>query len=244
VTGEDVEQYLLGLVRAARRPQTRNVNLAAIRCLLRATLRRDPAAELRPAKVSRRAPEILSGTEVAKLIDATTSTKYRAIFMLAYGAGLRVGEVSELEIGDIDSARMVIHVRHGKTGPRYVMMSPRLLAGLRAYWKAFRPPGPKLFPHGWMKRAGKGLSRRSIHRVVVKAARKAGISKTVSPHTLRHSFATHLLETGADVRTVQVLLGHSCLETTAHYLHLTARRLHQIPSPLDVIGTARGRRLG
>lgn len=98
VTGEDVEQYLLGLVRAARRPQTRNVNLAAIRCLLRATLRRDPAAELRPAKVSRRAPEILSGTEVAKLIDATTSTKYRAIFMLAYGAGLRVGEVSELEI--------------------------------------------------------------------------------------------------------------------------------------------------
>jgi site-specific recombinase XerD len=245
VTTKDVEQYLLELARRGRSPRTRNVNLAAIRCALRATVRRDPAAAVPQAKVPRRSPEILSGSEVTRLLEATTSLKYRAVFMLAYGAGLRVSELAALETTDIDGERMLIHVRAGKTGPRYVMMSPRVLEALRAYWRAFRPSGPHLFPGGHRgKKPETHLSRGAINRILIKASRKAGITKTVSPHTLRHSFATHLLETGADVRTVQMLLGHACLESTASYLHLTTARLRQVASPLDLIGTDRGRLLG
>ena len=243
VKPKDVEQYMLALVRANRAPRTRNVYLAAIRCVLRSTLRSDPSAALPQAKVPRRSPEILSGSEVDQLLAATTSLKYRAIFMLAYGAGLRVSEVAALETTDIDSERMLIHVRTGKTGPRYVMLSPRALEALRAYWRAFRPPGPLLFPGRGASAVGH-LCRKTIHRILAKVARAAGIKKTVSPHTLRHSFATHLLESGADVRAVQLLLGHASLESTATYLHLTTARLRRTPSPLDVIGTRRGRLLG
>ena len=241
---KEVEQYLLDLVRRNRSPRTRNVNLAAIRCALRATLRRDPAKGIPQAKVERRSPEILSGSEVKRLLDATTSAKYRAVFLLAYGAGLRVSEVAALEITDIDSERMLIHVRTGKTGPRYVMMSPLVLEALRAYWRQYRPTGPQLFPRGPAGKKQTHLSRNQIHKVLVKVARQAGITKTVSPHTLRHSFATHLLETGADVRTVQMLLGHASLESTASYLHLTTARLRQVPSPVDLIGTHKGKLLG
>jgi site-specific recombinase XerD len=244
VKTKDVERYLLELARKERSPRTRNVNLAAIRCALRATVRRDPAAEVPRAKVERRSPEILSGSEVKRLLDATTSPKYRAVFLLAYGAGLRVSEVAALETGDIDSERMLIHVRTGKTGPRYVMMSPLVLEALRGYWREYRPSGPQLFPRGPAGKKHSHLSRNQIHKVLVKVARAAGITKTVSPHTLRHSFATHLLETGADVRTVQMLLGHACLESTASYLHLTTARLRQVPSPVDIIGTDKGKALG
>lgn len=243
VKGKDVEQYLLDMVHRDRSPRTRNVNLAAIRFALRAWLGRDPSKEIRPAKVRRRSPEILSGSEVSRLLDATTSLKYRAIFMLAYGAGLRINEVVTLETTDIDSERMLIHVRESKTGPRYVMMSPRVLEALRAYWREFRPSGPRIFP-GRQRQPDPHLTREAVRRVLAKAALAAGITKTVSPHTLRHSFATHLLETGADVRAVQLLLGHARLESTATYLHLTTARLRQVPSPLDLIGTERGRMLG
>jgi integrase/recombinase XerD len=125
------------------------------------------------------------------------------------------------------------------------MMSPLVLEALRAYWRAYRPAGPHLFPGGHRGRKPEAhLSRKAIHRILVKVARRAGITKTVSPHTLRHSFATHLLETGADVRTVQMLLGHACLESTASYLHLTTARLRQVPSPVDLIGTDKGKPLG
>jgi integrase/recombinase XerD len=240
----DVQDYLLDLVRKERSPRTRNVNLSAIRCLLRGTVRRDPSSGLPRAKEERRAPQILSGSEVVRLLEATESSKYRAVLVLAYGAGLRVGEIAMLETKDIDSERMLIHVRVGKTGPRYVMMSPKVLAALRTYWKAHRPPGPELFPGFRNPRPGTHLSREAIHRVMRKAARKAGIDKRVSPHTLRHCFATHLLEAGADVRTVQLLLGHARLETTATYLHLTTTRLRQVQSPLDLIGTPNGQMLG
>jgi len=244
VKAKELEQYLLERARKGRSPSTRNVNLGAIRCALRSIGRRDPSVGVPSAKVSRRSPEIFSGSEVARLLAATTSLKYRAVFMLAYGAGLRVGELVILQTGDIDSERMLIHVRAGKTRPRYVMMSPRVLEALRAYWRAFRPSGPELFPGHRGKRPGSHLSRKGIHRILAKVARQAGITKTVSPHTLRHSFATRLLESGADVRTVQVLLGHARLESTAGYLHLTTARLRQVPSPLDVIGTDQGRLLG
>ena len=133
-----------------------------LRCLLQSTVRRDPSAAVPRAKVPRVVPQILSGTEVLRLLAATTSPKYRAIFMLAYGAGLRVGEITTLETSDIDSQRMLIRVRDGKTGQRYVMLSPRALAALRTYWKAYRPPDTALFPGYAKQRAGTQLSRESI----------------------------------------------------------------------------------
>ena len=164
--------------------------------------------------------------------------------LAAYGAGLRVSEITSLQTTDIDSHRMLIHVREGKTGPRYVMLSRLVLTALRTYWKTCRPAGPSVFPGRRSRGPEARLNRKSINVVLLKAAREAGIDKRVHPHKLRHCFATHMLESGADVRTVQVLLGHARLESTAQYLHLTTSRLRQIPSPLDLIGTPRGQIFG
>jgi integrase/recombinase XerD len=247
ITTDDIEGFLLELANRGRSPRTRNVNLAAVRCLLMAT--RGPAsraitAAIPNAKLRHRCPEILSGSEVARLLDATDSPKYRAIFMLAYGAGLRVSEITALRVCDIDSARMMIHVPEGKTGPRHVMLSPRVLAALRTYWKAARPAGPELFPGGRCQHPGTCLTRESINRVLAKVGQEAGIQKRVHPHMLRHCFATHMLEAGADVRSVQVLLGHARLETTTAYLHLSSAHLRAIPSPIDLLGTPAGNVLG
>ena len=247
ITTEDVEGFLLDLARRGRSPGTRNVKLAAVRCLLLATLGpagRAITAAIPNAKRPHRCLEILSGSEVARLLQATDSSKYRAIFMLAYGAGLRASEITALRACDIDSKRMLIHVPEGKTGPRHVMLSPRVLAALRTYWKACRPKGPELFPGGRAQRPGTRLSRKSINQVLTKVGRKAGIKKRVYPHMLRHCFATHMLEAGADVRSVQVLLGHACLQTTTAYLHLSSAHLRATPSPIDLLGTPAGNVLG
>jgi integrase/recombinase XerD len=243
----DVESFLLDLTRKGRSPQTRNVNLSAVRCLLFATLgskSRVITAGIPNARVRRRCPEILSGTEVERLLAATDSPKYRAIFMLAYGAGLRVAEITALQATDIDSKRMLIHVREGKTGPRDVMLSPRVLVALRRHWKAAGLAGPKLFPGGRSQRSDTPLSRRSIGQVLRKVARKAGIPNRVHPHTLRHCFATHMLESGANIRKVQVLLGHASIGSTTNYLHLSSTHLHGTPSPIDLLGTPAGKILG
>jgi site-specific recombinase XerD len=244
VTAADVESFVLDLCRKGRAARTRNVALAAVRCLLFATTSNDATVGIPRAKVPRLSPKILSGSEVARLLAATDSPKYRAIFMLAYGAGLRVGEIAALQVTDIDSQRMLIHVREGKTGPRHVMLSPRVLEALRAYWKAARPAGPELFPGGRSQRPGTQLTRESIHKVIVKVARQAGIQKRVYPHMLRHCFATHMLEAGADIRSVQVLLGHACLQSTITYLHLSSAHLRATPSPIDLLGTPAGNVLG
>jgi integrase/recombinase XerD len=193
ITRRDVEGYLHTLVDAERSPRTRNVQLSAIRCLLRSAVRGDPTAAIPQAKVPRVVRQLLSGSEVARLLAVTTSLKYRAIFMLAYGAGLRVGEITTLQTSDIDSQRMLLRVRAGKTGQRYVMLSPRVLLALRQYWKAYRPPGTELFPGYAKPRPGTRLTRESIHRVLRKAARAAGIHKRVSPHTLRHYSASRTM---------------------------------------------------
>jgi integrase/recombinase XerD len=188
-TTDDVREFLLRLAGRGRAPRTRNVNLAAVRCLLTASLGRASrtiTADIPNAKVQRRCPEILSGSEVARLLDATDSPKYRAIFMLAYGAGLRVSEITSLRISDIDSKRMLLHVPEGKTGPRHVMLSPLVLSALRNYWKVARPQGPELFPGGRKQRPGTRLTRESIHKVLAQVGRKAGIKKRVHPHMLRH----------------------------------------------------------
>jgi site-specific recombinase XerD len=240
----DVEQYLLGLRDAHKSVSTSNIALASIRVLLKSTTSRDVTAGIPRAKAPRQLIAVLTGGEVQRLLAATVSLKYRAIFTTAYGAGLRIGEVRHLHIGDIDSRRGLIHVRYGKTGPRYAPLGKGVLEALRSYYRAYRPAGPELFPGHRGQRPGTVLSRNAVSKVLKQVVKKAGIDKPVTPHMFRHSFATHLLDTGVDLRTVQLLLGHASIESTAKYLHVTRERLAQVRSPLDLLGTPKGRLLG
>ena len=240
VERRDVEQFLLTLGREGKSAATRNVYLASIRFWLRSSTRRNVTADIPLAKLPRTVKTVLSGTEVERFLEATDSLKYRAIFTVAYGAGLRISEACALRVGDIDSERMLIRVHEGKNGDRYVMLCERVLEALRSYYRAYRPTGPQLFP-------GRGrtgiLTTKMPQRVFHKAVRKAGIEKHATPHSLRHAFATHLLESGADVRTVQVLIGHACIRSTVKYLHLSPARLAAVPSPLELLGTPAAQRL-
>ena len=189
-----------------------------------------------PRRVRERLPEILSVSEVERLLGAVSRPKHRAMLMVAYGAGLRVSELCALIPTDIDSQRMLIRVRAGKGDKdRYVMLSPRLLATLRAYWRLRPPRGPYLFPS---PRPGKALSRMAVFHVVRRAARRAGLRKRVNPHMLRHCFATHLLEAGTDIRVIQVLLGHRSLRTTARYVLVSREHVGTVKSPLDALSLA------
>ena len=161
---------------------------------------------------------------------AIRNIKHRAILMTAYAGGLRVSEVTQLQATDIDSQRMVIRVRQGKgRKDRYVMLSPRLLEALRTYWKAVRPKDV-LFPGAI---PGQPITTGSIKKVCQRARKSAGLGKNITAHTMRHSFATHLLEAGTDLRTIQVLLGHSSFSTTARYVHVATASLPSVTSPLD-----------
>jgi site-specific recombinase XerD len=182
---------------------------------------------------------VLSQEEVARLIDATGNLMYRAMVMTLYATGLRRAELCRLKVADIDSERMVIHVRQGKGGrDRDVLLSPKLLETLREYWRWMKPR-TFLFPgmaNNW--RADVPITDKIAWKAVTEAAQRAGITKRVSPHTLRHSFATHMLEAGADLRAIQVLLGHAKLGDTTIYLHLSRRHLQAIASPLEAIQMA------
>lgn len=236
---DEVRQYLLE-VRDRRKlsPSTLKVYRAGIRFFYEVMGCPEVVAVVGSPKVPRKVPEVLSGTEVEALLAAIVALAYRAIVMITYGAGLRISEACHLEPRDIDSRRMVIHVRHGKGGDeRYVMLSQRLLETLRAYWRTARPSGPYLFAGS---RAGAALSPDSVRRVIKKALGKAGITKPVTPHLLRHSFATHLLETGTDMRTIQVLLGHRTICTTQIYTQVSTARVARTRSPLDLLQTPEG----
>jgi integrase/recombinase XerD len=229
---EHIRAYLLYLVQERRASlshykQTR----AALRFLYRVSLGRDDVpGGIPPVKQPRTLPVVLSLDEVARFFAAVRNVKHRAILMTAYAAGLRVSEVTQLRIADIDSSRMVIHVRRGKgQKDRYVMLSPRLLEILRAYWRAVRPHDI-LFPGARLDRP---ITTASIQKVCQRARRAAGMSKKITAHTLRHSFATHLLEAGTDLRTIQVLLGHHSFSTTARYVHVATASLPSVKSPLD-----------
>jgi len=209
-----------------------NQKLAGIKFLYREVLRR-PDFQLRvPAKRSGRLPEPLSRGEVARLIEATGNAKHRVLLMTAYSAGLRVGELARLEPGDIHSGRMLIHVRQGKgRKDRYTLLSLRLLDELRAYWRAERPQ-TWLFPN----RDGSGpVPIGTVQKVYYTAKRRAEVTHGHGIHSLRHSFATHLLEAGVDLPTIQRLLGHTSLATTAKYLHVTSKHLIGTRSPLDLL---------
>ena len=176
----------------------------------------------------RRAPTVLSPEEVARLLAAAPGVKYKAALGVAYGAGLRVSEVVALKVSDIDNERMLLRVEQGKgQKDRFVMLSPQLLELLRDWWWVARP---RAFP--WA-RPGQPMSTRQLCRAVRTAAQAAGIAKRVSPHTLRHSFATHLLEQNVDIRVIQVLLGHARLDTTALYTRVAVNTIRDVISPLE-----------
>jgi site-specific recombinase XerD len=231
---EEVRAYLLHLVQEKKVSwSVYNQTLAALRFVYEVTLGRKDVLERIPfPKQPKRLPTVLSLDEVARFFAAIVGIKHRAILMTAYAAGLRLSEVTGLRVDDIDSKRMVIRVRQAKgRKDRYVMLSPRLLTLLREYWKAARP-ADWLFPGDV---PGQPISGKAVYMVCVQAARTAGLGKHVTVHTLRHSFATHLLEAGTDLRTIQVLLGHRKLETTAIYTHVSPAAVQATRSPLDRI---------
>jgi integrase/recombinase XerD len=209
-------------------------HVAALRFFFRRALkRRLPMDSIPyPKYTHHRTPRVLSPDEVARLIEAAGTLQGRAILMALYSTGMRRGELVRLRVEDIDSARRVIHIRKGKGGKdRDVPLCPRLLETLREYWR-WKKPKTWLFP-GQPRAEGKHLTDKAVWYVCQDAARHAGIKKRVSPHMLRHSFATHLLEDGADLATIQVLLGHADLEATSIYLHLSRRHLEKTVNPLE-----------
>jgi site-specific recombinase XerD len=230
---EDVRRYQLHLAANGAGTPILNHTVAALRFFFRVTLKRHEIVEHTTfIHEPRKLPVVLSPEEVARLLNAAPGLKYQAALSVAYGAGLRAAEVVSLKIGDIDSKRMVIRVEQGKgRKDRYVMLSPHLLDLLRAWWKAARPQG-WLFPG---QNRVNPLTTRQLNRACHAAAQMAEIDKRVSLHTLRHSFATHLLEQNIDIRVIQVLLGHAKLDTTALYTRVATKTIREIMSPLDRI---------
>lgn len=222
------------------KPATHRMYVASLSFLYKTTLDRpEVMARIPWPKVPKKLPDILSGTEVEKVLRAVVSIKHRAILLTAYGAGLRISEACSLRVTDIDSKRGLIHVRKGKGDKdRYVMLARRLLMALREYWKKVRPERPYLFPGG---KPGTSISTGAVERVLAAAVVESGMKKRVTPHTLRHAFATHMLELGTDIRIVQVLLGHSSVQTTAIYTQVSAAHVGRTTSPLDVLGKEEGK---
>ena len=230
---EDVRRYQLHLTTSGVGVPTLNQSVATLRFFFRVTLKRHDILEhTHFIREPRKLPVVLSPEEVARLLDVAPGLKYKAALSVAYGAGLRAAEVVSLKNGDIDSQRMVIRVEQGKgRKDRYVMLSPRLLELLRAWWKTARPQG-WLFPG---RDRVQPMTTRQLNRACHAAAQMAEINKRVSLHTLRHSFATHLLEQNIDVRVIQVLLGHAKLDTTALYTRVATKTISEVMSPLDHI---------
>lgn len=243
-TAEDLRRYQLHLSQNGTSRISLNAALTALRFFFEVTLGRgEVMAKTSHVQVPRRLPQVLSPEEVARFLEAAPGLKYKAALAVAYGAGLRVSEVVALKVEDIDSQRMLIRVEQGKgRKDRYVMLSATLLKLLRAWWREAKAAGTML-PHGWLfpgQDPLKALSTRQLTRACHAAAEAAGISKRISPHTLRHSFATHLLENKQDIRVIQVLLGHKKLETTALYAQVATRTLGEVTSPLDRLTPSRG----
>jgi integrase/recombinase XerD len=230
---EDVRRYQLHLTTSGVGVPTLNQAVSTLRFFFRVTLKRHDILEhTHFIREPRKLPVVLSPEEVARLLGAAPGLKYKAALSVAYGAGLRASEVISLKIGDIDSERMVIRVEQGKgRKDRYVMLSPHLLQLLRAWWKAARPQG-WLFPG---RDRVQPMTTRQLNRACHAAAQMAEIDKNVSLHTLRHSFATHLLEQNIDVRVIQVLLGHAKLDTTALYTRVATKTISEVMSPLEHI---------
>ena len=230
---EHVRQYQLHLLARGVSWSRFNQAVCALRFLCRVTLQRHELLPLLPyGKKPKSLPAVLSADEVVRLFQAVADPCHRLLLQTAYAAGLRVSEVVRLQVGDIDSPRMLLHIRCAKgRKDRLVPLSAVLLQDLRAYWR-LRRPRPWLFPG---QRPGQPLSIGQVQRICRRAVRAAGITKKASMHTLRHSCATHLLESGCDLATLQKLLGHNQLSTTMRYIHVQQSHLHSCRSPLDTL---------
>jgi integrase/recombinase XerD len=234
---EDLRRFQLHQRQSGMQPPSINNSVSALRFFFTVTLDRpDLARRLTVVREPLRLPTVLSVEEVTLLLQSAPGAKYKAALGTAYGAGLRVSEVVALKVGDIDSERMLLRVEQGKgRKDRHAMLSPQLLDLLREWWAEGRRRGV-LLPRGWLfpgRNPIEPLSTRQINRAVHAAAEAAGIRKRVSMHTLRHSFATHLLEQDTDIRVIQVLLGHAKLETTALYTRVATTTIRSVTSPLD-----------
>jgi integrase/recombinase XerD len=243
ITIEDIRQYVEKLRTRKQSASWLKVEMAGVRYFFCVTLGRpELVAWMRWPRQRASLPVVLSGSEVVALLAAVSSPLYRAVITVMYAAGLRVSEACALEVGDIDSQRRVIHVRYGKGGKdRFVMLADRLLTLLRSYWAANRPPKPLLFPGPDGKRP---VTARSVRSALGAAVARAGLKKRVNPHLLRHSFATHLVELGTDIRVIQQLLGHASIRSTQMYSQVSLPTVVKVKSPLDVLGTERGKALG
>ncbi len=236
---EDLRRFQLHLVASGISSTTLNATITGLRFFFEVTLRRLDALDLMsPVREPRILPVVLNVAEVEQIIAAAGSLKFRAALSVAYGAGLRASEVVHLKVSDIDGQRMVIRVEQGKGGrDREAMLSPRLLELLRAWYRQAQSER-KMLPGGWLfpgQNPVEPMSTRQLNRVFHHAVNATPIKKRVSLHSLRHAFATHLLEQKVDIRVIQVLLGHQKLETTARYSHVAAQLLREVKSPLEYL---------
>jgi site-specific recombinase XerD len=236
---EQLRRYQIFLLQEKKlEPSTVEIRISALRFLYKRTLKRRDLAfdDLIFPKVPHKLPTVLSQEEVVRLIDAAPNRLYRAILVLLYATGVRRAEAALIKVADIDSQRMVIHIRQGKGArDRDVPLTPKLLEELRSYWR-WKKPRIYLFPSTSGHRGvEQPISDKTVWHACRAAATRAGIEKKIHPHTLRHSFATHLLESGTDLRTIQLLMGHERLEHTTVYLHLSQRHLHAAVNPLEQI---------
>ncbi|MBL8470305.1 MAG: site-specific integrase, partial [Rhodocyclaceae bacterium] len=238
ITSEEVRGYVLHLMQERHlSSSTCNLVLSACKFLFYVTLGREPRSlDVPRSRQPARLPQILSREEITRLIEGAKDPRTRLILSIAYGAGLRVSEIVHLKVSDIDSERMCLRVEQGKGAKdRYTLLSPRLLEELRAYWRAFRPK-EWLFPQ--TRKPSQPIAATYAQKLFYMAKDKAGITKRCGIHGLRHAFATHLLEDGTDLHTIQRLMGHNSLETTQRYLHLAQKHLAATPSPLDLLPKA------
>lgn len=232
---EQIRTYQVHLTTVKRlAPSSLCIAVAALRFLYKVTLKQPWAIDEIPTpKRPQKLPVVLSPAEVNQFLDGVTNLKQRTLLSTIYATGVRVSEATHLKISDIDSRRMTLRVEQGKgQKDRYVMLSPRLLEILRSYWQVVRPVG-WLFPG---EATGQPLGRSAVLQACQQAVQRAGLKKPVSPHSLRHAFAVHLLEAGTDIRTIQLLLGHRSLSTTARYLKLATNKVCATTSPFDLLG--------
>jgi site-specific recombinase XerD len=238
ITNKMIEDYLLYLKNEkGNSPNTCVSVLTGPRFFYNNVMKKEISIGYSLRRIPRRLPTVLTKEQVWKIICAPKNLKHRLILMTTYAAGLRAGEVMVLKPKHIENERMLIKVEGGKgRKDRYTMLSAKLLQELRRYYKKYRPQ-TYLFPSTFKKKKDKPLSYETVRRIYEKARKNAGVKKGVGLHTLRHSFATHLLEAGYDIRKIQVLMGHTKLSTTMIYLHVSRETLSKVPSPLDLIDT-------
>jgi site-specific recombinase XerD len=242
----EIREYQLHLYQRKLHPQTIRVHTAALRFFYRKVLHQRLSADDLPLPklLRRQIPIVLSPDEVTRMIHATTNLRHRTILMTLYSTGMRRSELCHLRPEDIDKERMVVRIRQGKGGKdREVPLSPKLLEQLRTYYRSVKVRNGWMFPSLQTRRADQPITQKAVWHACREATRRAGITKAVHPHTLRHSFATHLFDSGAELPVIQTLLGHADPRDTMIYLHLATRKLREAPNPLEMLNlpSAQGR---